>query len=890
MNKAILPQTLLQLVSAILLFLSVPVIAQVDSSAEMESDDQTSESSERSDEADIDRIRVTTERREQSLQEVSSMVQAFDQDDLRKWGIGSEFNNLQNLIPGMNIANQEGNTEIFIRGVGSSNNTELGDPAATTHINGVYIARPRGLGAQFFDLERVEVHKGPQGTVRGRNAVAGTINLVTAKPKFDRVSGYIEAGFGNYDATEVQAALNVPLSETAAFRFASYSRDHDSQFNNAGLDTNLTPAGVVDELSGRGTFLWEPSDAMSLTVMADYTKEGGTGYPGANLFPAFRSAPEGLTFGDLEDRARDVIYRGHQGRLDSTNWGLQVNAIYDFGPFSVEYLGSRRDLDFQQTNGTSDSIAWDGRDISSVNYENQSGQWWLTESTSDIHEIRFFAPDDARFRWSAGAFYFEEDQGVGFLTTQDFGNFYSGTEFTMPDVQSESLAFYADGEFDVSDRFRVLAGIRYTDEEKSRFGIGGNFAAGFGSLDFNCCFVTRFGTVGFQPAFLDRPTFQEPTTREEAIQFWLDAGTQYGIEDTFFEQFAGVLDGTMPNGTCIDTPDTDPNGNQVCPENGQHSFFSFFPEQSAPAQQQGSYAEDFIDWRVGFEFDLSLDNMVYGTISTGHRSGGFNDTLPNVGALAYDPEEVIAYEVGARNSFRLGNLPGPVIFNIASFLYDYSDQVFQQLVATGPASGPDETPPQSLLNVNVADSTIFGVEMESRVPFNHGFTAYANMLWLRPEIDNGEISDLRAQDFGNAANTPVAVLDGNRLPHASEFTFVGRIEQQIPVGNGYFDWQVLASYRSDYFLSVYNQRDIQYNDGTTGDAVALGFSDRQPGFWTVNLGAGWEPGDVDNLRIETYVTNLFDENVSQKALLGPNLNLRFLNQARTYGFRARYQF
>ena len=110
-----------------------------------------------------DVIIVTANRREENLQEVAGVVQALDADQLRQDGI-VELRQLQTAVPGLSIANQEGNVEIFIRGVGSSNNTELGDPGAAPHLNGTYIPRPRGLGLMFYDLERVEVNKGPQGT------------------------------------------------------------------------------------------------------------------------------------------------------------------------------------------------------------------------------------------------------------------------------------------------------------------------------------------------------------------------------------------------------------------------------------------------------------------------------------------------------------------------------------------------------------------------------------------------------------------------------------------------------------------------------------------------------------------------------------------------------
>ncbi|MCX2779877.1 TonB-dependent receptor plug domain-containing protein [Microbulbifer thermotolerans] len=114
----------------------------------------SAQSGEQAEHSALEEVVVTVERREQSLQSVAGVAQAFDQDSLNRLGVGTSFQNLQNIVPGMNIADQEGNMEIYIRGVGSSNNTELGDPAAATHLNGVYIPRPRGVGAMFYDIER----------------------------------------------------------------------------------------------------------------------------------------------------------------------------------------------------------------------------------------------------------------------------------------------------------------------------------------------------------------------------------------------------------------------------------------------------------------------------------------------------------------------------------------------------------------------------------------------------------------------------------------------------------------------------------------------------------------------------------------------------------------
>ena len=109
----------------------------------------------------FEEIIVTANRREQSIQDVSGVIQTISAQEIKQGGI-TEFRQLQIAVPGLSIGNQEGNVEIFIRGVGSSNNTELGDPGAAPHVNGVYIPRPRGLGGFFYDLERVETNKVPR--------------------------------------------------------------------------------------------------------------------------------------------------------------------------------------------------------------------------------------------------------------------------------------------------------------------------------------------------------------------------------------------------------------------------------------------------------------------------------------------------------------------------------------------------------------------------------------------------------------------------------------------------------------------------------------------------------------------------------------------------------
>lgn len=844
---------------------------------------------------DLDSVIVTVERRAQSLQKYAGTAQALSQDDLRGLGINNELRQMQVAVPGLSIANQEGATEVFIRGVGSSNNTELGDPGAAPHINGAYIPRPRGLGGMFFDLERVEINKGPQGTLRGRNALAGTLNIVTKKPELGgEFSGYVQAEAGNRDQKGYETALNFPLGDYAALRLSGYHVEKEAGFKNVGLWGHLKPAGIQDDSAGRLSFLYEPDDKLQVFAMLDVGRELGTGYPGAGVF---RAAQAGFEPDDIDMRA--VVYRGVQGKVDNKLWGFQGQVRYDFGAVNLEYSGSYRDVDYFQINAAADGNSWPGRDLrerppgepaswGGVDYDNFGTNYLQARSQSQTHELRLSSDDDARFRWTTGGFYFHEKQQVGFISLTDKGAFYSGTEFTMPDVDGRSWAVYGDGTFDVNERFRVKGGLRYTEERKSRDGIGGNWTMGFGGD--GGVFQTRLGTEGFMPALLDRPSFDVTglTSNADLARFLLQGILRAGARDTMQQQLAGIVDGTRPNGTCIDRPDI--GGNTVnCPADGQHSFVAL----GVPSPQHGSSAFEFTDWRIGAEYDLSERNLLYATVSTGHKAGGFNDSFDvNVIPETYKPEKLTALEIGSKNSFDF--LGRTATFNVSGFYYDYEDQVFQDLSVI--AFNPDgEASGFALVNRNVGKSELYGVEAEGRFRFGAGFTLDLNALYLQTKIKRGVVADVRSQDFGNGGITSQIDLSGNELPLSSKVTFNARLQQAFDVPGGSFDWQILAAYRSAFYLTQYNNRPVTFLRDTAGtvdrieDAATAGFPDRQDGFTQINAGAGYTTSN-GAWRFELWGANLTNKDVSQKALVGSGVNTRFLNDARSYGLRVRWNF
>ncbi len=425
--------------------------------------------------------------------------------------------------------------------------------------------------------------------------------------------------------------------------------------------------------------------------------------------------------------------------------------------------------------------------------------------------------------------------------------------------------------------------MRRTREAKSRYGIGGNWALGLPGQGGD--FATRLGTEGFAPAFQKRPNFDVTglTSQADMARFLLEGILREGQRDTIGQQIGDVANGGAFG--CVDRPDI--GGDTIdCP------YESWVQVNSIPSQQFGESRFQFNDWRTGVEFDLTDDHMLYATVSTGHKSGGFNDTFDvNVIPETFSPESIKAYEIGSKMSHRWFGRPGT--FNVSAFYYDYTDQVFQDLTVIS-LNNDGEPAGYSLVNRNIGRSAIYGIEAESVTRFGAGFMLHLNALALDSEIKEGVVGDARSQNYGAGGVTSLIDLTGNELPLASRFTGNVRLQQFSELPFGSLDWQLLASYRSAYYLTQYNNRDVVYVD-QAGDfvrqesAAEAGFPDRQRGEVTLNAGIGLTSLD-GRWRYELFGSNLLNNDVSQKALVGSRLNIRFLNDARAYGMRVRYQF
>lgn len=775
-------------------------------------------------------IVVTAARRETTLQKYAGAATAMTQEDLDRKNIKS-VRDVANATPSVTIGTQESNVEVYIRGVGTDNNTEIGDPTVATHIDGVYIPRPRGVGSMLFDMERLEIGRGPQGTLRGRNAVAGTLNIITNKPVLGETLGDASFQLGNYSQRLARGMVNIPFGDRIALRVAGFGEVRDPFFKNGGPVRTIVPTESGDTLAYRASLLIKPVDMLKISLAHDFMQDKGTGYSGANFLPALQA---GLLPEEVTD-PRSVLFRGPQPSQKLQHWGFRGNIDLDLGPVLVELISSYRQLGFEQVSSGNVGVNYPGRNVAAENYDDWGTSYWQAESKSIVQELRVYAPPTSRLRWTAGGFFSSERQKVFLGATTDNTNGYSGQEFNMPSVKNHSLAGYVDAIFDILEQWRATGGLRISSENKSRDGIGYQYQVD--GLMSNA----RFGTEGFRFKGFDRTDF---TANDGAPGSDLLNGiASFGGRDTL--QTALMQPGVMlASGRLL--------------------------------EQHGTYDARFVDFRLGTDYDLTKDNMVYVQFATGHKSGGFNDTIlveDRPVAPTYKPEALYSTEIGSRNKF----LDGKLAANVTAFWYHYVDQQFKAIQEILSSGIEGKAGASNLQIINATNSRILGVEAEvaARLPF--GLRADLAATLLDARFTNGEVADTRLG--WSPAEQTMTPLSGNQLPRAPVLSVNYALSQKIPTSFGKFDWNVSAQTRSVQYMTVFNGdgRDARGN-------VNPNLSDKVPSYTRVDINIGYTIPN-GRLRIDAFVLNLTDVIYMTSLINTPNLNLRFFNPPRQIGAR-----
>jgi len=415
---------------------------------------QTAEESERENVGLTD-IVVTAQRRSESLQNAAVPISAVSADMLRDAGV-SKVAELTAVVPSLQISAGAGPYSLFyLRGVGNFNGNSLSDSAVAVNFNDVFIARPSATAGFFYDLERVEVVKGPQGTLYGRNATGGAINVLPAKPQPGVFTASLNGEYGNYDTVRLDGAINAPIGDAAAVRLAANYVKHDGYLSD-GTDDQ-------DDLGARLSFRFQPTDTLDIRITGDYFRQKGRG-PGSTILTG-----AGLDFspddriGISDPRSHAVYQQTYVGIAGTTLSGIPDTQFADNKSWGVSAT-----VDWETPAGTITIIPAyreNRLDFLSTSPGFQIRQREKNSQTSV--EARIASDDRNWFGYIFGLYYFQEEGDSPTYNT----NAQYNASFQQIAFDTTSMAAFARLNFNVTDDLTFTLGGRYTTEDKTFGGV-----------------------------------------------------------------------------------------------------------------------------------------------------------------------------------------------------------------------------------------------------------------------------------------------------------------------------------------------------------------------------------------------------------------------------------
>ena len=411
----------------------------------------------------FEEIIVTAEKRSESLQDLSQAVTVLSGIDLDNRQI-STFVDLSAIAPGVNIAKNEGfKTVITIRGVGyETNQNAIATPSVSYHLDGIYVASPYSLQTDFLDLERIEVLRGPQGTLFGQNSTGGAINVITRAPTTDETYGSADLTMGNYGLLKTRAVINKPLSENLAMRasFISNSRD--------GFTENLTNGQDLDDadsVSARVRLSYEPSDIFRANFMAQVFNEDRNGSAQKGIIDPTPDPRQLRQNSPTEHKLNAQLYSAVL-EWDRENFSIKSLTSYQVDDILVRRDNDRNDLDYLPPFALLPS-----------EYDPETNK--QTTITQEINLVSS-EPIFGKLDWVAGLFYLNTEIEISILERLDFGFDGVFDPFTTSDVygysgdfgfitnstpERDSTSFYGQGTWNHSDSLRTVFGLRHTKDE-----------------------------------------------------------------------------------------------------------------------------------------------------------------------------------------------------------------------------------------------------------------------------------------------------------------------------------------------------------------------------------------------------------------------------------------
>jgi iron complex outermembrane recepter protein len=437
----------------------------------------------------LEEVIVTARHKNENLQSVPIAVSAFGAEQMRMARLEG-LGDMAGRVPGFQISTESASEpNLFIRGIGSDMESAGSDSAIGIFVDGVYQSRGAAAATELFDLERIEIMRGPQGTLYGKNVVGGAIAYITQKPT-EEFEGKLELGLGNYDLIETRGILNVPMGDSLAGRFSFATKDRD------GTADNLHTGNEVDDrdqYSVRGQLAWDATDALEFILSADMYDQDSTA-PWRSLTKADTSinAPNDRSDKPWEAKDPRKGYNSLDGVQDVSLWGTALTVNWHTDAFTLTSITAYRDNDYTMidnaagtyvsldVNGALDDHPdnWDYDPTASGEspHDYPSLEWnqdKQEESDQFSQEFRLAGlAMNNKLDWLAGVYYAEETvdrtEVVNFYfdihTWYSFGS--RGVESNATSVDTTSYAAFAQGTWHFNDAWSLTLGGRYSVDDK----------------------------------------------------------------------------------------------------------------------------------------------------------------------------------------------------------------------------------------------------------------------------------------------------------------------------------------------------------------------------------------------------------------------------------------
>ena len=624
-------------------------------------------------------IIVTAQRREESSQRAPIAIDVISPEELVRQNV-IRAEDLSRTSTALAATGSTGGptTVFFVRGVGNATVNAYSDPAISFNYDGVYIGRPSSTSGVFYDLQRVEVLKGPQGTLYGRNATGGAINVIPNRPRLNDTSLEFSTGFGNYDWFTAQAAVNAPLGNKAAMRVSGSVSNHDG-FPNDGT-------GKQEEYAGRVQFYAEPSAGLSLRLAADASHQGGSSISGfylGKVDPTFGPAGfAGYAFTPTGFSPDQGLFDPASQALLASRFVSQVGRageVVDGLPFNDDnYWGVTGELNYKTGAGT-------------LTVQPAYREASLAYQFNGVFRAAFSAEKDKQTsveaRWAGnvgpaidyliGGIYFDEK--IAATARYDQHTLTPYQNFT---TSTESWAGFGKVTFHPTEKLSLTAAGRYTSDKKTFNGTSN-------------VYILFCGNPGPPQDFCPKlPFIPVLSTEQQFVDFYTSQGIPVTPVPLFaLPPFAG--------------------GSQTAP---------FVLRQ--PIIINSGLKNDKFTYRLAAQYDITPRNMIYASYETGYHAGGFSFAR---GVESYLPETIEAYTLGSKNRF-LGN---KLQVNVEAFYWKYRNQQFSQF-------GYDlGSPPATVfLTRNIGDSTIKGADLDVELkPLRHTLLS-ASVQYLEGKYDS----------------------------------------------------------------------------------------------------------------------------------------------------------